>query len=112
VTCVVRWKRLKLKMVFVSFGGGSVCDDDVGRAQTFRVRGTRFRTWHGLRVGQPEASVTRRHPAAELRAGAWWLKTAISPIGDGRSEYAVLDARIGPGGRVRALRGWIGAAGD
>jgi hypothetical protein len=112
VTCVVRWKRLKLQMVFVSFGGGSVCDDDVGRAQTFGVRGERFRTWKGLRVGQREASVKRRHPAAEFRTGAWWLKTAISPVGDGRSEYAVVDAKIGSKGRVRVLRGWIGAAGD
>jgi hypothetical protein len=76
------------------------------------VRGTRFRTWHGLRVGQRERAVKRRHPGAVFRKGAWWLKTAVSPFGDGDSEYAVLDAKIGPNGRVRVLRGWIGAAGD
>lgn len=113
LSCRVRWKRLGLAIVFVSFGDpGASCRDDVGRAQTFKARGKRFRTWHGLRVGQPEASVTRRHPAAEFRAGAWWLKTAISPFGDGETEFAVVDARIGRDDRVRVLRGWIGAAGD
>ena len=112
VSCLVRWKRIGLAIVFASFGGGSVCDDGVGRAQTFRARGERFRTWRGLRVGQREASVRRRHPRAVFRAGAWWLKTAVSPVGDGDSEFAVVDAKIGPDDRVRALRGWIGAAGD
>jgi hypothetical protein len=36
--------------------------------------------------------------------------TAISPFGD-ESEYPVVRALIA-GGRVRALAGWIGAAGE
>jgi hypothetical protein len=35
----------------------------------------------------------------------------VSRIGD-PTEFAVVDARIGPRGRVRVIRGWIGAAGD
>jgi hypothetical protein len=113
-SCLVRWKRLRLEITFTSFDtpGPSRCRGTIGRAQVFKVRGTRFRTWHGLRVGQRERAVQRRHSGAEFRKGSWWLKTAVSPFGDGDTEYAVLDAKIGPNDRVRVLRGWIGAAGD
>jgi hypothetical protein len=111
-SCVVRWKRLRLEILFVSFGGGSsICSGSAGSAQRFQVRGKRFRTWHGLRVGQPERAVRRRHPAARLRQGTWWLKSAISPFGDPDVEFAVVDAKVRDG-RVQVLRGWIGAAGD
>jgi hypothetical protein len=113
-SCRVRWSRLRLEIVFVSFDapGLSRCRGTIGRAQTFKVRGGRFRTWHGLRVGMRESEVKRRHPGAAFRDGAWWLKTAVSPFGDPDAEFAVLDAKIGPDGRVRVMRGWIGGAGD
>jgi hypothetical protein len=113
-SCLVRWKRLRLEITFTSFDspGPSRCRGTIGRAQVFKVRGKRFRTWHGLRVGQRERAVQRRHPGAKFRKGAWWLKTAVSPYGDPGTEFPVLDAKIGPNGRVRVLRGWIGAAGD
>jgi hypothetical protein len=113
-SCRVRWRRLKLEILFVSFGspGQSICRGSFGHAQSFKVRGKRFRTWHGLRVGQREAAVKRRHPGATFREGAWWLKTATSPFGDPNAEFAALDAKIGPNRRVRVMRGWIGAAGD
>jgi hypothetical protein len=112
-TCLVRWKPLRLEINFVNLGapGFPTCRSDIGKAQSFRVRGERVRTWKGLRVGMRERAVRRRHPSAEFRAGAWWLKTAVNQIGD-PSEFAVVDARIGPRGRVRVIRGWIGAAGD
>jgi hypothetical protein len=112
-SCVVRWKRLGLEINFVNLGapGFPTCRSDIGKAQSFKVRGKRVRTWKGLRVGMRERAVQRRHPSAEFRAGAWWLKTAVSRIGD-PTEFAVVDARIGPRGRVRVIRGWIGAAGD
>jgi hypothetical protein len=111
-SCIVRWKRLKLEILFASFDapGPSRCRGTIGRAQSFKVRGGRFRTWHGLRVGQREAAIRRRHSGAKLRKGAWWLKAAVSPFGDG-SEFAVLDAKV-RNGRVSVMRGWIGAAGD
>jgi hypothetical protein len=113
-SCRVRWRRLRLEILFVSFGspGASICRGTFGHAQSFKVRGKRFRTWHGLRVGQREAAVKRRHPSATFRKGAWWLATATSPFGDPNAEFAALDAKIGPNRRVRVMRGWIGAAGD
>lgn len=111
-SCLVRWKRLGLEMVFASFDvlGPSRCRGTIGQAQSFKARGRAFRTWHGLRVGQRESAVRRRHPGATFRRGAWWLKTVVSPIGDG-SESPVVDAKVSAG-RVSVLRGWIGAAGD
>ena len=113
-SCLVRWKRLGLglEMTFTSFDvpGPSRCRGTIGLAQSFKVRGKAFRTWHGLRVGQREAAVRRRHPGAKFRRGAWWLKTVVSPIGDG-SESPVVDAKVSDG-RVSVLRGWIGSAGD
>jgi hypothetical protein len=114
LSCIVRWKRLRLEILFTSFdsAGPSRCRGTIGHAQSFKVRGRRFRTWHGLRVGQREAAVKRRHPGATFRKGAWWLATATSPFGDPDAEFAALDAKIGPNGRVRVMRGWLGAAGD
>jgi hypothetical protein len=68
------------------------------------------RTWNGLRPGDRSSAVLERHPSAEFRNNSWWLRTAVSPFGD-NEEYAVVRALIG-GGRVRALSGWIGGAGE
>lgn len=109
--CTARWRKLRLRILFANFGGQPACS--AGFAQTFTVRGKRFRTWKGLRVGARTSSIRRRHPKAEFRDGSWWLQTAKSPFGgEGEdAEYGVVRAIIG-GGRVRALSGWIGAAGD
>jgi hypothetical protein len=111
--CMTQWRRLRLRIVFANFGAAplrqSVCSDSISLAQSFTARGRRFRTWRGLRVGQRSSMISRRHPSAEFRRHTWWLRTAVSPIG-GRDEYPVVDAIVS-GGRVRALRGWVGAAG-
>jgi hypothetical protein len=111
--CRVRWRRLRLEILFTSFDspGPSRCRGTLGKAQSFKARGKRFRTWHGLRVGQRERAVRRRHPAATRHGRSWWLSSAVNPIGE-PVESPVLEATIGPRGRVRALRGWIGSAGD
>lgn len=112
--CTVRWNRLRLKITFANFGlappGLTTCSPSVGRAQSFVARGSRIRTWEGLRPGMPSSSVLARHRSAEFREGSWWLRIATSPFGD-NSEYAVVGAIVG-GGRVRALTGWIGGAGE
>jgi hypothetical protein len=112
--CSVRWRRLKLKIVFANFGlappGQTTCSPSVGRAQSFTARGSRFQTWNGLRPGLPTSSILARHSEAAFRQNAWWLRTAVSPFGD-NGEYGVVRALVGSG-RVRAITGWIGAAGE
>jgi hypothetical protein len=82
----------------------------VGLAQSFAARGSRFRSWAGLRPGMRSSRIADLHPYAELRRGTWWLRTAVSPFGS-ESEYPVVQALVS-GGRVRALSGWIGGAGE
>lgn len=112
--CRVDWHNLRLRIEFENFGGHgpglTTCSPSVGLAQTFTVRGSRFRTSAGLRVGNSTASIPAIYPDAEFTDGSWWLVTAISPFGD-QSEYPVVRATVG-GGRVRALAGVIAAAGE
>ena len=67
--CVVKWKRLGLRIEFWNFGGTppgqTICSDDVGLAQSFNVTERKFRTWRGLRVGMRESRLRRLHPAAD-----------------------------------------------
>jgi hypothetical protein len=112
--CQVDWRRLKLRIYFANFGvvapGETTCSPSVGKAQSFTVRGRSFRTWKGLRPGDRSAAVRERHPSARFRRGSWWLRTAKSRFGS-ESRYPVVEALVS-GGRVRVLRGWIGAAGE
>ena len=113
-TCIASWRRLRLRISFANFGGAppgaTTCTASVGRAQSFVARGSRFRTWNGLRPGHRSETVLDRHAEAELRSGSWWLRTAVSPIGD-EQEYPVVRALV-TNGRLRALAGWIGGAGE
>jgi hypothetical protein len=113
-SCLVEWRRLRLRITFANFGGHgpgqTTCSSSVGRAQSFTARGSRMRTWEGLRVGARSSTITERHHSAEFREGGWWLRTAVSPFGD-ESEYAVVSALVSQG-RVNVLVGWIGAAGE
>jgi hypothetical protein len=103
-----------IRVYFANFGvagaGQSTCSPAVGLAQSFTVRGRRFRTWKGLRPGARSSSVRERHPSARFRRGSWWLRTAQSRFGD-ESDYPVVEALVS-GGRVRVRRGWTGAAGE
>lgn len=112
--CVMRWRALGLQILFANFGGAApgqtTCSRDVGRAQTFKATGRSFVSWRGLRVGARERRIPERHPAAVDKGRAWRLKAAVSPFGAG-GTYSVVKAIVA-GGRVRALAGWIGEAGE
>jgi hypothetical protein len=115
LSCDVRWSSLRLRITFTNFGGvppgQTICGNRASKAQTFAVRGRRFPTWKGLRVGNREERVLERHPKAEFRRGRWWIKTTRSLVGGG-DEFPVVDATLNSAGRIKAIRGWIGAAGD
>lgn len=115
-SCDVRWSTLRLRITFATFGGvepgQTICSDRGGaKAQAFRVRGPRFRTWKGLRVGNREERVLELHPNARFRRGSWWLKTSRSLVGE-PTDFPVVDATVNAADRIKAIRGFIGAAGD
>lgn len=114
-TCIVDWDRLRLRIHFEHFGiapgGATTCDPGVGRAQIVVARGDRFRTAAGLRIGDPTARIPMLYPDAEFRDGrAWALVLARFPWGDGGLD-PVLNA-LPANGRVAALVGYVGAAGE
>jgi hypothetical protein len=116
--CVVKWKRLGLRIVFANFGDTrSTCNPGVGRAQSFTIeRSAKWRTWKGLRIGMAGASVLQLDPRSRwvdnsrFYRDGYWLRSAVSPFGDG-SRYptiaATLKARV-----VSSFYGWIGSAGE
>jgi hypothetical protein len=112
--CEVRWRSLHLRMTFYNLGaapiGTTTCTPSVGLANDFTVRGPRFRTSAGLRVGDASSRITELYADAELHDGAWWLVSAYSNIGEG-GDYPVLRAIVAAG-RVRAIAGVIGGAGE
>jgi hypothetical protein len=113
-SCKVEWRSVQLRIWFDNYGGHgpgqTTCSPSVGMAQSFTAQGRRFRTWRGLRVRARSDTIPDRHPSAEFRQGSWWLRTAVSPFGD-QGEYPVVRAIVS-NGRVSALAGWIGAAGE
>jgi hypothetical protein len=108
--CRAGWHSLGVKILFANFGGGGGCKEDLGRSQTARVFGDRWRTAKGLAVGQRLGRLRRLYPAATRHGRAWWLVTAFSLIGDPH-RYPVLSATVRDG-RVRSFALQIGAAGD
>jgi hypothetical protein len=109
-SCKVGWHGQGVKVLFANFGGGGACKADLGRSQTARAFGDRWRTAKGLRVGQRLARLRSLYPSATRHGRAWWLVTAVSRIGE-THRYPVLSATL-QGARVRSFSVQIGAAGD
>ena len=114
-TCRVRWDRLGLVMYFENFGGvpegESTCSNRWGYAQSFKATGARFESTGGVGAGTPSAKVPRMHPGATRHGRAWWLESAVFPFGASDDPAPVLRAPV-RGGRVSALTGYIGGAGE
>jgi hypothetical protein len=108
--CRVAWHGRGVKVLFANFGAGGPCREDLGRSQTARAYGDRWRTAKGLRIGQTLNRLRTLYPAAARHGRSWWLVTAVSHIGETR-RYPVLRATV-RGGRVRSFLLQIGAAGD
>jgi hypothetical protein len=109
-SCKVGWHGLGVKVLFANFGGGSACNPNLGRSQTARAFGDRWRTAKGLRVGQRLPRLRALYPNATRHGRAWWLVTAVSRFGTPH-RYPVLSATV-RGGTVRSFSLRIFAAGD
>lgn len=81
-----------------------------GRLQAAIIKSTRFRTGGGVRVGRRSSTIREKHRLARFVDGSRWIASATSPFGDER-EIATVRAPV-RGGRVWALKWWVGAAGD
>jgi hypothetical protein len=108
--CKLAWHGHGVKILFANFGGGGACQEDLGRSQTARAYGDRWRTVKGLRVGARLGRLRRVYPSATQHGRSWWLVTAVSPFGE-THRYPVLAATV-RGGRVGSFALIIGAAGD
>jgi hypothetical protein len=108
--CRVAWRRLRLNATFANFGIDSACSPQGGRLQAATIRSPRFRTTRGVRVGTASSSIPIRHSSAQFVNGAWWIASTTPPFSD-EEEIATISAIVG-GGRVRALKLWVGGAGD
>jgi hypothetical protein len=108
--CRVEWRRLRLNATFANFGIDSACSPRGGRLQAATIRSPRFRTTRGIRVGIASSTIPIRHRSAQFVNGAWWIASTTPPFGD-EEEIATISAIVS-GGRVRALRLWVGGAGD
>lgn len=110
-SCIVNWPGAGVRITFANFGVGSACDRGLGRSQSARAYGDRWRTKRGLEVGAPVRRLRRLYPRASRHGRRWWLVTGVSLIGIRPHRYPVLAASAG-GGRVRSFTLQIGAAGD
>jgi hypothetical protein len=108
-SCIVNWPGLRI--TFANFGVGSACDRDLGRSQSARAHGGRWRTRRGLKVGARLRRLRRLYPHARRHGRAWWLVSGVSNIGPRPHRYPVLAAVV-RGGRVTSFTISIGAAGD
>jgi hypothetical protein len=108
--CRIEWRDLRLNATFANFGLESACSPGGGRLQAATIRSSRFRTTRGVRVGSRSSTIPLKHRAARFIDGAWWIASLTPPFGD-EQEIATVSAIVRDG-RVRALRLWVGAAGD
>jgi hypothetical protein len=111
--CVVRWRRLGLRIVFYNLGGRDPCVPRFGRFSEALVTGRQWRTASGLAIGDPETMLLRRHPRARHTPTtvSWWsLVVRRSPFG-ARRPYGALQAKIHRG-RVSAFVIFYPAGGD
>ena len=119
-SCVGKWRRLGLRILFASFDSPTTPICRRGIAQSFTIqRSRKWRTWKGLRIGMSGAELKVRHPRADWvddnpnYPDGWWLRSSVSPISAEPVRTPVLAATVrGDAGRVQAFFGWIGAAGD
>lgn len=93
ISCKAVWRSHGLTISFYNLGGQNACTPNGGHFSQAVMRGERWQTASGLRVGMPARVIRRFHPRAKWHPGlrhywpaAWWLVTRTYPFGSG-SEY-------------------------
>jgi hypothetical protein len=116
-SCTAAWGAYGLTIQFYNLGGQNACTPRYGFFSRAFMRGRRWRTGSGLRVGVPARSILRYHPRATWHRGkryfwpsGWWLVTHTSPVGGG-GQYPGLLAET-RNGRVFGFQVRYPAGGD
>ena len=112
LACPISWRAIGVRILFANLGAGdSACAPRLGRAQVAIVRGRRWRTAKGLRVGATPRRLREVYPGADrVGARSYRIVTARGFAGVDR-PYAVVSARLSEG-RVSSFRLFVGAAGE
>ena len=116
-SCHAHWRRMRLTMVFVNYGGRHPCRHGFAQAGFVRARGPR-RTWTVLVGDRPGVAAGTRRGFLDYALigepgrtrGYWTLAEVFLPYGDPGyypSVAAIFDRRA----RVSAFELWIGAGG-
>jgi hypothetical protein len=94
MSCTAGWRNYGLTIYFYNLGGQNPCAPESGYFGKAVMRGSRWRTASGLRIGMPVGSILRYHPRATWHYGergfwpsGWWLVTRMSLYGPGSSSY-------------------------
>jgi hypothetical protein len=116
-SCTAAWGTYGLTIQFYNLGGRNACTPQYGFFSRAFMRGGRWRTGSGLRVGVPVRWILRFHPRATWHPGerhfwpsGWWLVTRRSPYGNG-GQYPGLLAET-RNGLVFGLQVRYAAGGD
>ena len=110
--CRVVWKRAQVLAWFGNLGGRQACDRRYGLFSYATLRSRRFATREGLRVGMTVDELRLMYPEVERVRNSWWLAEAPCRIGSCPDPYYPTVEAISAGGKVRAFRVTVGAAGD
>jgi hypothetical protein len=95
VSCRVSWRRLGVRMGFYNLGGLNPCGRRTGHFSNAVLRGSRWRTGLGLRIGDPVCRLRALYPNAKYKrdgngGSGWWLVVRTSPFGTGGTYPGLL----------------------
>ena len=103
-SCIAVWGAYGLTIHFYNLGGQNACAPQYGFFSRAFMRGKRWRTASGLRIGAPVRLILRYHPRATWHPGeryfwpsGWWLVVRTSPYGPGDTPYPGLLAETRKG---------------
>jgi hypothetical protein len=87
--CAAAWPTYGLTMRFYNLGGKNPCDPTYGRFSRAIMRGSRWQTDRGLRVGMSRSMIRTYYPRASFHTGkryywpsGWWLVTRPERFGN------------------------------
>lgn len=115
IGCRVKWSRRGITATFSNFGAlgrRTACTPRLGLLQTATITDSRYGTAAGLRPGSPVSDIQIAHPTAEANGSVWRIATVPCRIGSCDDPDTPTVEALTASGKVRALRIWIGAAGD